>query len=526
MVHGVQLRAELSNRVVELSRRAEELRQSRERLVDAYDDERRRLERDIHDGAQQHLVALTVNLRLAETIAKSSSRERARERVADQVAATDDAIATLVDLSRGIYPGILTEAGIGPALRSAAFTSPVPVDVRDRTGGIRLSSRDRGGGLLLLSRGGPERCQARCRRRCRDRDSSTGRSGDLRASRTTDAASIQQRCRLGSGLANMRDRIDSVGGRVEARARVDRWYPGRRMGSCASRRRDGGRVMSYRCWVWPLVAITVGSLVADTVLLMVGTGTLMSDDTDPEARVAVDQPRLTRQLAPRRDDRASLPHATRSGGCSASSASPARSRWSPRRGPSATSRRTLADDVSRAWTASSPISAGWLGGPLALVLLTIVFLIVPDGHWLSRRWKYVGVASASRHTSSSPVGICLRRPADHRRSADDAPKFHAGPGAGLLSGVVFVGSDPAALLGILAMVPAAPLHRRGPPADQVGAVRGRGGRARTAVHPGRGVGLQPRRTEWWTNLPLFWPTSTCSLRSRSRSCATASTTST
>ena len=83
VVHGVQLRAELSNRVVELSRRAEELRHSRERLVDAYDEERRRLERDIHDGAQQHLVALTVNLRLAETIAKSSP-ERARGVLADQ----------------------------------------------------------------------------------------------------------------------------------------------------------------------------------------------------------------------------------------------------------------------------------------------------------------------------------------------------------------------------------------------------------------------------------------------------------
>ena len=111
--------------MVELSRRAEELRHSRERLVDAYDEERRRLERDIHDGAQQHLVALTVNLRLAETIAKSSP-ERARDVLADQAAATDDAIATLVDLSRGIYPGTLTQAGIGPALAIRSDQQPGP----------------------------------------------------------------------------------------------------------------------------------------------------------------------------------------------------------------------------------------------------------------------------------------------------------------------------------------------------------------------------------------------------------------
>ena len=65
VLRGARLRAELELRGAELSARADELRASRERLVDAQDDERRLLERDIHDGAQQHLVALAVNLRLA-----------------------------------------------------------------------------------------------------------------------------------------------------------------------------------------------------------------------------------------------------------------------------------------------------------------------------------------------------------------------------------------------------------------------------------------------------------------------------
>ena len=67
------------------------------------DTERRRLERDIHDGAQQHLVALAVNLRLAQTLAKTSPAAAAKV-MSDQVEATDLAIETLVDLSRGIYP--------------------------------------------------------------------------------------------------------------------------------------------------------------------------------------------------------------------------------------------------------------------------------------------------------------------------------------------------------------------------------------------------------------------------------------
>ena len=128
VLHGVRLRAELAQRVVELSARAEELRVSRERLVDTQDAERRRLERDIHDGAQQHLVALAVNLRLAQTLA-TRSPERAQRVLAEQAAAARTTIDTLVDLSRGIYPRQLTEDGVGAALRAAVATSPVPVTV-------------------------------------------------------------------------------------------------------------------------------------------------------------------------------------------------------------------------------------------------------------------------------------------------------------------------------------------------------------------------------------------------------------
>ncbi len=124
----VGLLAELEDRRAELLAGAEELTASRERLIQMQDGERRQLERDIHDGAQQHLLALTVNLRLAERIA-ARSPERAARLLAAQADAAHDAIETLSSLSRGIYPRLLSDDGLIPALRSAVATSPIPVTV-------------------------------------------------------------------------------------------------------------------------------------------------------------------------------------------------------------------------------------------------------------------------------------------------------------------------------------------------------------------------------------------------------------
>src|SRR4051794_4994854 len=133
VLRGARLRAELARRADDLVAMAEELQVSRRRVVDAHDSERRRLERDIHDGAQQHLVALVVNLSLAQTLA-TASPDRARRVLAAQGEAVDVAITTLVDLSRGIYPKILAEDGVAAAVTSVVSTSAVPVVVLD--GGI------------------------------------------------------------------------------------------------------------------------------------------------------------------------------------------------------------------------------------------------------------------------------------------------------------------------------------------------------------------------------------------------------
>lgn len=104
-----------------------DLRSSRERLVTSQDHERRRLERNLHDGAQQSLVAVALMLRLAITYAEDEPGVGASvSEAADQL---QRAISELRELARGLHPAILTERGLEPALASLAERSPVPVRV-------------------------------------------------------------------------------------------------------------------------------------------------------------------------------------------------------------------------------------------------------------------------------------------------------------------------------------------------------------------------------------------------------------
>jgi signal transduction histidine kinase len=106
----------------------EELRASRQRLVTAQDEERRKIERDLHDGAQQQLVALAVQLRLAEQMVGRNS-DKEREIIHRVQNAANDALEELRDLARGIYPPLLADQGLEAALRAQARKSPVPVVV-------------------------------------------------------------------------------------------------------------------------------------------------------------------------------------------------------------------------------------------------------------------------------------------------------------------------------------------------------------------------------------------------------------
>ena len=124
---GGLLRSHVSHLDAELRARVEELRASRARLVEAGESERRRLERDLHDGAQSRLVGPALLLRAARTRAAADGELAALlERAQDEL---QTSLGELRELARGIHPAVLTERGLEPALHALVSRAPVPVTV-------------------------------------------------------------------------------------------------------------------------------------------------------------------------------------------------------------------------------------------------------------------------------------------------------------------------------------------------------------------------------------------------------------
>jgi signal transduction histidine kinase len=121
LLHNIGLTQQLEARLTEL-------RASRLRIVAAADDQRRRIERDIHDGAQQQLLAIAGKLALAESVAGQDD-ERERALVAQLKAETSGALETLRELARGIHPPLLADQGLIAAVTTQAGKAPVPVAV-------------------------------------------------------------------------------------------------------------------------------------------------------------------------------------------------------------------------------------------------------------------------------------------------------------------------------------------------------------------------------------------------------------
>ena len=105
-----------------------DLRESRRRIVAAQDERARKLERNIHDGAQQQLVALALKLGLVERVVRTDTAA-AESMVAEAKVDANDALENLRDLARGIYPPLLADQGLAAALRSQARKAAVPVEV-------------------------------------------------------------------------------------------------------------------------------------------------------------------------------------------------------------------------------------------------------------------------------------------------------------------------------------------------------------------------------------------------------------
>jgi signal transduction histidine kinase len=122
---GASLALDNDRLKADLRARVEELRASRVRIVEAGDAARRRLERDLHDGAQQQLVALAIDLRILRS--RLASAPETLELIDEIDAKLATALAELRELARGIHPAILTDRGLEPALDALAARAPFPV---------------------------------------------------------------------------------------------------------------------------------------------------------------------------------------------------------------------------------------------------------------------------------------------------------------------------------------------------------------------------------------------------------------
>jgi signal transduction histidine kinase len=189
---------------------AVELAESRTRLVDAADAERRRLERDLHDGVQQDLLGIRLRLQNAVEATRTDPAD-GEEMLMSIGAQLDEALGSLRSLARGIYPVLLQERGVPEALRSAALRLPIPVSVADRGAGrcvqrievavyfccleaLQNVTKHAGAGVTATV------CLWHERGSLHFRVQDDGSGFDL------------GRAPAGSGLPNMRDRIAAVGG--------------------------------------------------------------------------------------------------------------------------------------------------------------------------------------------------------------------------------------------------------------------------------------------------------------------------
>jgi signal transduction histidine kinase len=190
----------------------EELRASRQRLVAAQDEERRRLERNIHDGAQQQLVALTVKLRLLEQIVgrdPAKATEIATQLQTEASAALDD----LRDLARGIYPPLLADKGLPAALEAQARKLPVPVSVE--AGDLGRLSQDVEAAIYFSCLEALQNV-TKYAEASQVRISLARSNGRLSFAVTDDGVGFDPSAAShGTGLQGIADRLDALGGTFE-----------------------------------------------------------------------------------------------------------------------------------------------------------------------------------------------------------------------------------------------------------------------------------------------------------------------
>ena len=191
----------------------EDLRASRQRLVTAQDEARRRLERNIHDGAQQDLVALVIKARLGATV---EDLAQAREIFGELQADAAGTLENVRDLARGIYPPLLADLGLAAALNSQASKSPLPVTVE--ADGIRRFAQDTEAAVYFCCLEALQNT-AKYAHATHARICLRAQNGTLSFTVSDNGTGYDARhTPTGSGLRNMADRLAALGGQLEIRS--------------------------------------------------------------------------------------------------------------------------------------------------------------------------------------------------------------------------------------------------------------------------------------------------------------------
>jgi len=211
----VQDLADQAGLVLRNVRLIEELRASRQRLVKAQDDGRRTIERNIHDGAQQQLVALAVKLRLADTMVDKDTA-KTHDLLGQIQQETNRALQDLRDLARGIYPPLLADKGLAAAVEAQARKSPVPVAVE--ADGIGRFPQEIEAAVYFCVLEGLQNALKHA-----DPEQATVRlattDGILTFQIADDGRGFDTAARAyGTGLQGMADRLDAIGGTLEVRS--------------------------------------------------------------------------------------------------------------------------------------------------------------------------------------------------------------------------------------------------------------------------------------------------------------------
>jgi signal transduction histidine kinase len=196
---------------LEIRRQLEEVRASRARIVEAGDAERRRIERDLHDGVQQRLVALAMALRRAGGNAGAESEAgQALRRGADEALVVVEEVR---ELARGIHPAVLTEAGLKPALQALADRSPIPVEVD-----VELGSEVNGTAAATAYFVASEALANVAKHAGATTIHLTAAANDGRLTMTVEDDGVGGADAAGSGLRGLADRVAASGGTFKVEA--------------------------------------------------------------------------------------------------------------------------------------------------------------------------------------------------------------------------------------------------------------------------------------------------------------------